>query len=315
MSRSPKRCRSLVVVGDSLLDRDVVGTVDRLSPDAPVAVLDERSRGLRPGGAALAAALAVLDGADVTLVTALADDEAADELRGALEALGVEVMAAPLAGATPEKIRLRTDNQALLRLDRGCGGAAKIGPFPTAALDIVAEAGVVVMSDYGRGVSADRSLREALAARRRPAIWDPHPRGATPVPQLTLITPNLSELDRAVPGGTPDMASVAARTEVARRGWDAQAVATTLGARGALLVTGDGAPLAVQDDPVTSGDPCGAGDRFVTAVATALLGGALLTEAVTDAVGVAGRFVAAGGAGASGATSRGAEERAPAAGA
>jgi D-beta-D-heptose 7-phosphate kinase/D-beta-D-heptose 1-phosphate adenosyltransferase len=66
----------LVVVGDALLDRDVIGSVERLAPDAPVPVLDEREQRVRPGGAALAAALAARDGLEVTLITALADDAA-----------------------------------------------------------------------------------------------------------------------------------------------------------------------------------------------------------------------------------------------
>ena len=62
----------LVVVGDALLDRDVTGRADRLSPDAPVPVVSDLSEVDRPGGAGLAALLAARDGADVTLVTALA---------------------------------------------------------------------------------------------------------------------------------------------------------------------------------------------------------------------------------------------------
>ena len=66
----------LVVVGDALLDRDVDGLVLRLSPDAPVPVVEDPVVHSRPGGAALAAVLAASDGCDVTLVTALADDPA-----------------------------------------------------------------------------------------------------------------------------------------------------------------------------------------------------------------------------------------------
>ena len=67
----------LVVVGDTLLDRDLVGTVDRLCPDAPVPVVDEPVEHSRPGGAGLAALLAASDGRDVVLVTALSRTPAA----------------------------------------------------------------------------------------------------------------------------------------------------------------------------------------------------------------------------------------------
>ncbi|HEY8584186.1 MAG TPA: PfkB family carbohydrate kinase, partial [Capillimicrobium sp.] len=112
----------LVVLGDLLLDRDVDGTADRLAPDAPAPVVDERSRRARPGGAGLAAALAARDGRDVTLVTALADDEGGRELRALLEGCGVRVVDLGLPGTTVEKIRIRADDRPLVRLDRGEGG-------------------------------------------------------------------------------------------------------------------------------------------------------------------------------------------------
>src|SRR4051812_23300506 len=109
----------LVVVGDVLLDRDVAGDVERLCPDAPVPVLDERESSSRPGGAGLAALLAARDGHAVTLVAALGDDAAGDELRSLLAEAGVELCDLGLRGATPEKVRLRSGGRTLLRLDRG----------------------------------------------------------------------------------------------------------------------------------------------------------------------------------------------------
>src|SRR4051812_7334517 len=96
----------LVVVGDALLDRDVDGHAGRLAPDAPVPVVDERERRARPGGAALAAALAARDGRAVTFVTALARDAAGAEVRALLAGLGVEVVDVGRAGTTPEKVRI-----------------------------------------------------------------------------------------------------------------------------------------------------------------------------------------------------------------
>jgi D-beta-D-heptose 7-phosphate kinase / D-beta-D-heptose 1-phosphate adenosyltransferase len=105
--------RPLVVVGDALLDRDVDGSVVRLAPDAPVPVVDQTSLRVRPGGAGLAAALAVADGRPVTLVTALASDHAAVELRGVLDAAGVDIVDLALDGTTPEKIRITTGGRSL----------------------------------------------------------------------------------------------------------------------------------------------------------------------------------------------------------
>ena len=289
----------IVVVGDSLLDRDIIGVAERLSPDAPVPVLDEHSRVARPGGAALAASLASLSlgGTGIVLVTALADDEAGHEIRSLLRAVGVEVVSVPLGGSTPEKIRLRAGHQSLLRIDRG-GPAGPVGPLPSRALELVATASVVVASDYGRGVLHRSELRHALGRRRGPSVWDPHPRGGAPMPGMTLVTPNRAELTAAFPGDTTSIRSLVDRITEARRAWAAGAVVATLGADGAVLVSGEGAPLAIPAVSVTTGDPCGAGDRFASAVAVGLHHGTPLPEAVTDAVALAGRFVAEGGAGA-----------------
>ncbi|WP_234588359.1 PfkB family carbohydrate kinase, partial [Micromonospora sp. MH99] len=90
----------VVVVGDTLLDRDVEGVVNRLCPDSPVPVLDETSAVDRPGGAGLAAVFAAAQGAEVVLVTALADDAGGARLSALLAAAGVQVYPLSLAGAT-----------------------------------------------------------------------------------------------------------------------------------------------------------------------------------------------------------------------
>ena len=97
----------MVVVGDALLDVDLVGRAGRISPDAPVPVLDELRELRRPGGAALAAALAARDGTEVVLVTSLAADERAEALADLLTDHGVTVLAARHQGVTTVKRRVR----------------------------------------------------------------------------------------------------------------------------------------------------------------------------------------------------------------
>ncbi|MDP9248613.1 MAG: phosphoheptose isomerase, partial [Candidatus Dormibacteraeota bacterium] len=109
----------LLVVGDCLLDRDIEGRVERLSPDAPVPIVEDLSERPRPGGAGLAACLAAADGRAVRLITALARDPGGEQLRALLEDLGVEVLDLGLECATPQKVRVRSSGQTLLRLDQG----------------------------------------------------------------------------------------------------------------------------------------------------------------------------------------------------
>jgi len=291
--------RPVVVVGDTLLDRDVLGTVERLSPDAPVPVLDQGAVRARPGGAGLAALLAARDGRPVTLVTALASDAPGAELATMLHAHGVEVIDLGLEGATPEKLRIGPPGRPLLRIDRGGGG--EVGPANAEARAAVGWGAALLVADYGRGVAAAPELRDALARGARPVVWDPHPRGPAPLDGSTLVTPNLAEARALEPGFAGDSIPVVARRAraLARR-WRAAAVSVTCGARGVVLVDGPGPPLSAAAEPARGGDPCGAGDRFASCAAGALADGASTAEAVLAAVTSASRFVAGGGAGAIG---------------
>jgi D-beta-D-heptose 7-phosphate kinase / D-beta-D-heptose 1-phosphate adenosyltransferase len=284
----------VVVVGDALLDRDVHGSVERLSPDAPVPVLDEGDTTSRPGGAGLAAALAARDRRPVTLLTALAADAAGGELRSELESVGVEIVDLGLDGPTPEKIRFLTGERPLLRLDRG-GASGAVGPATAAARAAVEWADAVVVSDYGRGVAAEPGVRAALAevGDRVPVVWDPHPRGPAPVPGVAVATPNETEVNSFAPGGS---GTCVERAEELRAAWGVGAVCVTRGARGAVLLVDADGPLLLPAPAAPGGDPCGAGDRFASTLACALADRRPLADAAEEAVAAASAFVAAGGA-------------------
>jgi rfaE bifunctional protein nucleotidyltransferase chain/domain/rfaE bifunctional protein kinase chain/domain len=291
---------SLVVVGDALLDRDVHGSARRLSPDAPVPVFDHEGETVRPGGAGLAAALAARDGHEVTLVTALADDPPAVELRAALNSVGVEVVDLGLDGATPQKVRFLAGEQQLLRVDRG-GARGSVRGTTAGARAAISWAQTVLVSDYGRGVAAVRGVREAIAeaGANVPVVWDPHPNGMPSVAGAAVVTPNEAELKLATGAGGESLSvdEVAVRARTLLDAWSARAVCVTRGARGALLALADrAAPLAVPAEPVRGGDACGAGDRFSSRLAGALAQGLGLAEAVGEAVAAASLYVAAGGA-------------------
>ena len=290
--------RPVVVVGDALLDVDVEGTVERLCPDAPAPVLDVVDESARPGGAGLAAALVAGRGAPVRLVTALERDESGRRLLDLLEGT-LDVIVGPAVGGTVVKCRWRTDGRTLLRTDHGRGVPAPRFATRLGLGRVLAGAGAVLVSDYGRGVAADRQVRAALAravARGVPVVWDPHPKGPEPVPGVTLATPNLAEARRAVAG--PDGPGDQAGPELAGRLvelWDAHAVAVTLGSGGAVVRHRDGGGSETPAPTVDGGDPCGAGDHFAGGVAAALAAGADVDSAVAEAVRGAAGFVERGG--------------------
>jgi rfaE bifunctional protein nucleotidyltransferase chain/domain/rfaE bifunctional protein kinase chain/domain len=285
---------ALVIVGDAMLDRDIDGSVERICPEAPVPVLDESAQSLRPGGAALAAALSATSG-PTTLVTALGDDQAGATIRELLEQEGVAVLDLGMDGATPEKIRLRSDGRTLLRVDRGGnGGRPRLGDADRLVKQALTGAAGVLVADYGRGMTSHPELRRLLAARAAavPIVWDPHPRGREPVAHVALATPNRREaglLAADVRGS--GLRADAARARHLRQHWQADAVAVTLGADGALLDGGQSVPTILPGRRGVTGDPCGAGDCFATSSAWQLIAGSPTGVAVAVAVESATRYV------------------------
>ena len=292
----------LVVVGDALLDVDLCGAASRLAPDAPVPVVDDPVERLRPGGSALAALLAARSGSrPVVLVSSVGDDEDGGRLAGLLASHGVALVDLPGTGGTTVKRRVRADGQTLARLDSGGRTATR---WTREADDALAGAAAVLVSDYGRGV-ADLAAPALDAVRRRPVVWDPHPRGGPPAAGCLLATPNLAEATAAGaaalgsdgPGGADgSLRAAAGHADRLVAAWGVGAVAVTLGARGALLSQGTGSPAVFPAPSARAVDPCGAGDCFAATAALALADGGVVSEAVLAAVQAAAAFVDAGGA-------------------
>lgn len=288
----------VVVIGDAVLDVDLDGRTDRLCPDAPVPVLDVGSTRRSPGGAGLTALLCAASGARVTLVAPLADDQPGLALAGLLRRT-VTVLPLGHVGATRTKTRVRSSGQSLVRIDEG--GPATPTDVPVDEVRrLLTGADVVLVSDYGAGVTHDPQLRRLLteAAASRPVVWDPHPRGGSPVPGVALVTPNLAEAQGVaqavleVSGRLPGDVLADELCSV----WGAGAVAVTAGADGAFLARSAGEPMFTPAIPAEGGDPCGAGDRFAASAAVAIATGALVPEAVGRAVADASAWVATGGA-------------------
>jgi len=289
---------SVVVLGDALLDVDLVGSASRLAPDAAVPVLDDVRETARPGGAALAASLLARDGVDVVLVAALGDDAASSRLREVLPA-GVQVIALPLEGELARKVRVRARSQSLARLDYSGGTVGSDARTEADVARVLAHASAVLVSDYGRGVAA--RLRGLLAtfANRLPVVWDPHPQGAQPVDGVRAVTPNATEAAEfacRIRGSSAEQAlrRAADDAQVLVRAWRAGSVCVTMGAAGALLSFGDDSPLIVPAPVVRCVDPCGAGDRFAGTFTLALARGDLPSEAAGAAVAAASAFVETG---------------------
>lgn len=283
----------ITVVGDLLLDEDIDGTIDRLCPDAPVPVVAVSSRTVRAGGAGLVARMLRRDGHETELVTALSDDARASVLRQELH--DVAVVASSSGAPTPTKTRIRSGTQAICRVDDGCEDP----PIPSVTAEMIAaidSADAIVVSDYGRRLTEQPAVREALERRATevPLVWDPHPRGTAPVASTRLVTPNLVEAARTV-GATPNPHRAAEIAAKLCEQYGRVAVLVTLGERGAVLATEDRPPVDIVTRPVQTADACGAGDRLIASAAIALASGQNLAAASQIAVDQARDYLASGG--------------------
>lgn len=288
----------IVVVGDVLLDVDIDGEATRLCPDAPVPVVDVSNVRRRAGGAGLVARMLAGDGHSVTLVTVLADDDAASHLERALE--GITVVAGASGAPTPVKTRVRAEGHPVVRFDEGCVRPPAPDVTP-AMLHALKRAPAIVVADYGRGLTANPELRAVLAglARSVPIVWDPHRAGAEPIPGVDVVTPNLAEargLARDADVAQAGDGEPAAVAEALHSHWRSKAVMVTMGSQGAVLANEAGQPaLPIPAPKTTVTDPCGAGDRLAASLAVHLLEGHTLDVAAVLAVREAASFLRHGG--------------------
>jgi len=291
----------IAVVGDVLLDVDLVGSAERLAPDGPVPVVALDQTWRRAGGAGLVATLLAGDGVDVTLVTALADDDHARQVSAALEEAAarpgagrIDVVATALRGPTPVKTRLRVGQHPVARFDEG-DARGRVQRFGQRALDALADGDAIVVADYGRGVAEDPALRRMLEAQGSPIVWDPHPRGPGPVHNAALVTPNTAEAAAFGHAVGSSIAAAGPAAEALRGEWNVEAVAITLAGDGAVLSRKGSHAHVIGTRSVPAGDTCGAGDRLASATARALASGADVVEALELGVRAASAFVAGGG--------------------
>lgn len=275
----------ILLVGDVMLDRYHDGTVDRISPEAPVPVLLVRRTFVRPGGAANVAVNMTAMGGVTTLVAAIGDDAAGRELRDAVEQDGVScgmLMAMPSV-TTTVKTRLLAGHAQLARFDQESplDAPAVTGELVGRVNALLPRAQVAVISDYAKGVCNRDVCRAVIDGAERlgiPVVVDPKGTDFARYAGAAVITPNRSEAAAVVGFAIrdPDDAIRAARSIRDRFGIGAAVV--TLGEQGMVVVTaGDASVIPTQARQVF--DVTGAGDCAVATLAVALGRGRSLGEA------------------------------------
>jgi rfaE bifunctional protein kinase chain/domain len=277
-------CR-VAVIGDVMIDEYLRGDVTRISPEAPVPVLEVRSHDWRLGGAANAAANVQAMGGLTTLVGVVGRDPAAESVAELLTQHGIVsgVVVDP-DRPTSKKTRLVAQQQQIVRIDHEqrhpvAGG---IADAVRAAIDrALRDAQACVLSDYAKGVVTPELARHAIDAARAagiPVVVDPKQRSFAGYRGATLITPNLHELEIAAgDAGGFELARAAAKLLAELAG---TAVLVTRSADGMTLFRAGRAPHHVAAQAKEVFDVTGAGDTVVAALALALAAGVALEQAI-----------------------------------
>lgn len=296
----------ILVVGDLILDRYVMGTVHRISPEAPVPVVEVHSEKAVPGGSANVAWNLVALGGQASLAGMLGHDTAGRELADLLRQRSVV-----LGGAvedtdhrTTVKTRILADRQQIVRVDwedRFEFSPVLLARFQAHIEAEVAQASGVILADYGKGVVRQPvvdTVLKAAKARGIPVSLDPK-NFALDVAGITFATPNRKEafgaagLPETRPGSDPlkDEPLLEAGRRLLSR-WKPQKLLITLGGQGMLLLAEGAAPRHVPARAREVFDVSGAGDTVIAVCTLAMAAGATFEEAAELANWAAGVVVA-----------------------
>ena len=277
----------VLVIGDVILDRYVMGAVSRLSPEAPIPVLRPDARRATLGGAANVALNVATLGGHAILVGVIGDDAAGAEIEALLGASPDTESALVVAKERPTtaKTRFMTGSHQILRLDEETAAGLDSATAATVLARIEAalpRTDIVVLSDYAKGVLCDAVLEGALALAARAGrivIADPKRSDFSAYRGATILTPNEHEVRAATRIGADHDSEADRAGRAALAATEGEAVLVTRSAKGLTLVRRDLEALHFPTRAREVADVSGAGDTLVAALAVALGAGASLPDA------------------------------------
>ncbi|MDR7112496.1 D-beta-D-heptose 7-phosphate kinase/D-beta-D-heptose 1-phosphate adenosyltransferase [Microbacterium trichothecenolyticum] len=280
----------VIVIGDAMLDRYVDGTVSRISPEAPIPVLQVRQDRSVAGGAANAAMNVAALGATTTLIASWANDESGRELERLLTQAGVAAIRVARGDAsTIEKLRVVADQQQIVRVDREntveldeAGNASVMNALETEIANGSLSTSIVI-SDYAKGMIGNELAGQIISLanqRRIPVIVDPKSSDIRKYRGATVVKPNFAEAVQmtGITAAAPDDAALDA---IAQRLLtdDIQSLAVSLSAVGVEVIE-QSARTRIPTRARLVADVSGAGDSMISGIAVGLASGLSTVQAV-----------------------------------
>jgi D-glycero-beta-D-manno-heptose-7-phosphate kinase len=275
----------VVIVGDIMLDRYLVGDTERLSPEAPVPVVTVRERHARLGGAANVAMNVAALGARSLLVGVVGDDGDGATIRQelAVARLDDRYVLSVAGRPTTSKTRIISRAQQIVRIDdevESLLDGSDLERLIKVARDALADADALLLEDYNKGALPPKLIAAVMEiARRRgiPIVVDPKFRQFFEYAGATVFKPNRRELESAL-GAAVDLKNGNALPEVLAR-LKVDNLLVTLGAEGMVLVMKDGSLTHIPSIARSIYDVSGAGDTVTAWMGAALAAGASVREA------------------------------------
>lgn len=290
------RDASILVVGDAMLDEYVLGEAQRISPEAPVPVVEVENVTRRPGGAANVAAILAGLGCRVQLVAVVGRDDDGELLKDMLRRDGVDVTAlVPLVSRrTTRKQRVVCRGQQLLRCDyerKYPLSAVEDAEIAQLAASLVEDHHGVLLSDYAKGVVTNATAAETINESRRqgiPVVVDPKGKEWGKYLGASAIKPNLHEAEALLGFALPEDAEVELHSNGLGRAAGRGAVVLTRGSQGLSVIEDEHPVRHFRTGRGQVRTVIGAGDVVAAVLALGLAGGAALTDAAAAANVMAG---------------------------
>ena len=291
----------VLVVGDLMLDRYILGEVDRISPEAPVPVLRHAHRYERPGGAANVAMNLAGLGCQALLAGLWGADTEQRELAAALEAAHIDTTGVVTSSLpTISKTRIVGRTQQLLRLDiesRDRPSGQELANLEARVLALLEKVHAVVLSDYAKGALSNGLCAATIRAARRagiPVLADPKTPDLSKYSGATMVCPNLSELAQATgvsldTKGSRNLDALLAAAEQQRAEHEFDYLTATMSERGIRVLSAAGSyhsPARARE----VFDVSGAGDTVIATLAASLAAG-LKVETAVDLANLAAGIV------------------------
>jgi len=284
--------RSIVVLGDLMMDEYLWGRATRISPESPVMVVEVDRDSRVPGGAANVVNNILALGGRVQVIGVVGDDTAGEQLVRDLRESGADVCGIVRDSSRPttQKTRVVAHSQQVLRVDREQTG--KVGPEVAEQLldrlrESIRSANAVLISDYNKGVLTTDVAREAVRLANEAnciVTANPKPANARSLWGCNVVSLNQSEAETVAGEG-----AFAAETGLDEAGRKllaeigSRAVVVTRGAKGLSLWRENGQAHHVEAHPVEVYDVAGAGDTVISTLTLGIAGGAAIEEAAVVA--------------------------------